>query len=189
MTKANPKPEPIALQTQQQLADLFGVTPVTIGRWIASGCPGSRGAYPLKEILAWVRTVGPWREKIPRDADELLYGSTDCPELRRYRAAKASLAELELAERQGELIRVDQLHEGILRMATVLRRYGEKAGKRWGQEAVVGHNECLDAMFSVATDYLSAEERDRELLKAKARVGYVGESEIVGSDCEIRPAE
>ncbi len=43
--------EPLA--TAAEVAIAFGVSERTIASWIARGCPGSRGAYYVQQILVW----------------------------------------------------------------------------------------------------------------------------------------
>ncbi len=117
------------------------------------GCPGKPGRYELSAIVQWLRNAGPWRPYGRGDApDDPLLAAGDSPGLERYRLAKAALAELELAERQQSLLPVDKVREALLRWATLLRRMGERLGKRFGPEASRTVNDTLDECDRVLKD-------------------------------------
>jgi phage terminase Nu1 subunit (DNA packaging protein) len=87
--------------------------------------PGEARRYDLTEII-------PWRIKYaealisPKDtpADPLLDGG-DSPALERYRNAKADLAELDIAEREGRLVESDTIKSVLYAVATSIRELGE----------------------------------------------------------------
>jgi hypothetical protein len=64
----------------------------------------SDGTYNARSLVAWIKG------KATADTDPLLIGG-DSPNLERYRAAKAELAELDAAERRGRMVDVDALRE------------------------------------------------------------------------------
>ena len=67
------------------------------------------------------------RKRSPVDDPLLVEG--DSPGLERYRLAKASLAELDLAERKGQLIDVSTCRHTLSRWAAILRRSGERVAR------------------------------------------------------------
>jgi hypothetical protein len=75
--------------------------------------------------------------------DDALLAAGDSPELERYRAARASLAELELGERNASLVHRDQLEPAFTAYASAVRRAGEALQRRFGPEAVDLLNEAL----------------------------------------------
>lgn len=54
--------------------------------------------------------------------------------LARKTAAQAHLAELSLAEKRGELVNAREMREGLLEIAAVMKKTGETAQRRWGNE-------------------------------------------------------
>jgi hypothetical protein len=81
--------------------------------------------------------------KLAKDDDPLMAGG-DSPALERYREKKADLADLELKERQNQLIPRDQARQVLGRMAMIQRNGGECLGKQFGPAALVLFNEILD---------------------------------------------
>ena len=89
--------------TRQALADVFGVSLPTIDAWVRKGCPfvekGGRGQewqFNTAQVSKWLRD---------RDVEEATGGIPDDFETLKCRKmlADAQLAELELAERKGEV--------------------------------------------------------------------------------------
>ena len=89
--------------TRQALADVFGVSLPTIDAWVRKGCPfvekGGRGQewqFNTAQVSKWLRDrdVEEATGGIPDDMDEL--------KLRKQKA-ETELAELELAEKRGEV--------------------------------------------------------------------------------------
>lgn len=79
--------------------------------------------------------------------DPLLDGG-DSPGLERYRLAKAMHAELDLANRKGELIDKEKCRTLLGRWHTILRRTGERLGKI-NLESAAALREALDECESV----------------------------------------
>ena len=87
------------------------------------------GSYPGPALVAWF---------VARESqdDPLLTGDGDSLHLDRYRSAKASLAELELGERTGRLVDMDELHAWwITEIAAPIRKAIETLASRYGAEA------------------------------------------------------
>lgn len=68
------------------------------------------------------------------DGEPMLAGG-DSPALERFRLARARIAELDLQERQGSLIPRDKVHDGLGRLATIIRGAGESLQRQFGREA------------------------------------------------------
>lgn len=128
---------------QADLATLFGVSVDTIGLWRKKGMPGKPGQYDIAQIIAWLRSDGPWKERRAATDDDDLTGPSDSPGLERYRLAKAKLAELELAKQKRSVMSRDMARETLGRIASLFRRYGERLSKRHGPEEAVLFNEAL----------------------------------------------
>ncbi len=97
------------LMTRAELANLLGITPPTVDRMVAQGCPvakeGGRGrAYQFNtaDVIAW-------REEGLRSSLQSTSKATEAELLRRELAAKTELAELKLAREKREVAPVSEL--------------------------------------------------------------------------------
>jgi hypothetical protein len=87
------------------------------------------GTYNAAALASWLRNGA------VQSDDPLLAGS-DSPNLERYRAAKADLAEMEAAERRWQLIDADQLAEWwTTEIASPIRRATDTLLARFGTDA------------------------------------------------------
>lgn len=78
-----------------------------------------------------------------QDADPLLVGSGS-PALEEYRRERTRLVKLEREEREKTLLPRDLVHEGLGRIATILREAGETLQRQFGSDAHQLLNEALD---------------------------------------------
>ncbi len=78
------------------------------------------------------------------DDESLAMASADGPSLERWRAAKAVLAEMEVAERKQNVLDRAVMHVGLASMSTIIRGCGETLQKQFGPEALDILNEALD---------------------------------------------
>jgi phage terminase Nu1 subunit (DNA packaging protein) len=69
------------------------------------------------------------------EADPLLAGPADSPELERYRKFRADLSELDLRKRRGELVEVADLREALGVVALRLRTLGLDLTREFGADA------------------------------------------------------
>ncbi len=82
------------------LAEVCEVTPAAIRKWTLQGLPkAGRGVFDLAKAIAWVRRHRPLKGAEPGLIEER----------RREMAARARLRELDLLQRQGELIRREEV--------------------------------------------------------------------------------
>jgi len=132
-------------QSQKEVADFFGVSLDTIKNWAKQGMPGKPSQYPLDLIAQWLRTEGPGSRRAKLSEEELLLGmSSDSPQLERLRAAKAEEAELKVALMKEVLLDTTKTRSLFGRWGSILRRLGERLGKRCGNEATIMLNAALD---------------------------------------------
>jgi hypothetical protein len=82
--------------------------------------------------------------KPPGDDD--LWSDYDSPNLERFRAAKADQAELDVMERQGKIIFVDQVRDRLSWLFAQLKQYGERLQHQFGRDAALMHNEFMEDM-------------------------------------------
>lgn len=143
---------------QNEVAKFFRVQINTVQQWRAKGMPGRPGRYDLAEIDDWLYTRGPRRPKAAAIDDDDLAGPADSPGLERYRLAKAKLAELELAKQQRSVMSRDMARETLGRIASLLRRYGERLSKRHGPEEAVLFNETIGEARRVIEQEFGADE-------------------------------
>jgi phage terminase Nu1 subunit (DNA packaging protein) len=139
---------------QAELAKVLGSNLKTVQSWALQGMPGTPGRYSVVEVIAWLRTSGPWRphQRLEPDA-----GDSESPGLERLRAAKAELAELELAERKQLLLSRDQVRAVHNRWATILKRAGEAIRKLFGAAPAEKLTDALDECDRVVRNEFSAE--------------------------------
>lgn len=97
--------------TRQALADVFGVSLPTIDAWVRKGCPfvekGGRGQewqFNTASVSKWLRD---------RDVEEATGGIPDDIEKLRIRKQKAEteLAELELAQKKGDVALIEEFEK------------------------------------------------------------------------------
>jgi len=145
------------VERQADVAAVFSVSPSSVKDWAARGMPGETGNYPLPAVAKWLRTAGPWAPKVRNEAEDPLLTTEagDSPNLERYRAAKAALAEYELAQKTGSLMAVDKARKVFLRWAQLIRNAGERVGKRHGPDAAEAINEALQECETVIDDELA----------------------------------
>lgn len=116
----------------------------------------------MRKIAQWLRHSprGPWRQhhRPDSESDDPLLSSGDSPGLERYRQAKASLAELELEERRGVLVRVDKVRDILGRWASLIRRLGEHLLKRFGADALQSLRETLEQCDRLKDEFATPDE-------------------------------
>lgn len=95
-----------------ELAHILGVAPATVSSWIKRGCPYEQMGAKGKEWLFNTAQVATWREEQAALAAIGDSKSMDIEEARRRKiAAEASIAELDLSVRKGELVEIDSVAE------------------------------------------------------------------------------
>lgn len=136
------------------MAAFFRASLHTVHSWALQGMPGSKGSYDLDAICEWLYTDGPRAPKqhAALDTDDPMLAGGDSPQLERYRAAKAALAELELEERKGSLLSRDKALTAYSRLSPILLRLGESLGKMFGARATEEVNEAVDKWVTVVKD-------------------------------------
>lgn len=152
------KPGEWIAKRQADVAVVYGVSLDTVKSWAKQGMPGVPGAYPLPEISKWLRSTGPWRQHVRPADDDPLLADGDSPGLERYRMAKAQLAEYDLAERTKNLLSRDKARGVLIRWASVIRRMGERLGKRYGADAAIAVNDALTECSYVVDHELGGDE-------------------------------
>lgn len=126
-------------RSADEVAAFFGVNRRTVMDWIARGMPHGKGYYPLDRIQKWKIAYDKNRKS---DEDPMLGG--DSPALEQYRAARARLAELDLAEREGEILRADVMRDTLTRWSALIRDAGEILQRQFGIEASNVLSEALE---------------------------------------------
>lgn len=125
----------------------MGVGMRTIRDWVAAGAP-------RKTVRGYdVAAVREWRQKNLKPApghgppqngtDPLLVGS-DSPALERYRLARAKHEELDLAERERQLVSREDLHSWLVQLSNTLRAAGDRLQRMHGVDALRIVEEALD---------------------------------------------
>ena len=89
-------------------------------------------------------------------------GTSDSPALERGRLAKAQLLELELAERQKELIRAQAMREALRPAIAILRQVADRLIRKFGNDAGEIYNEGVDDFAAAVLRFLAADPADPE---------------------------
>lgn len=76
--------------------------------------------------------------------DALMQAGGDSPSLERWRASRADLAELDLAERQGELVKIADLEPQLMAAMQLVKRAGERLVREHGNGAGEILGEAVD---------------------------------------------
>lgn len=134
---------------QKQYLGWAGQSRGVVGRQAAlHGIPLEGSSISIPEVIGWLhgflaessRTLHdePTRPSIQSVEDEA-----------RLLKARADLQELKRDEQLGDLIRRDQFHDVMMRWAAVIRKAGDRLGKKFGPDAQDVLNEALDTCESV----------------------------------------
>ena len=110
------------------------------------GAPLGGRVIDLRALAAWVHDfLAENARKLAgtEDDDPLMNGAVS-PWLERYRREKTLLARLKRREQSRELIRRDEIHDGLARVAAFLREAGARLQREFGEEARIILDEALD---------------------------------------------
>lgn len=104
----------VIVDTQEQVARVYGVSVRTIQHWQRDGMPVTKDKrYDIREIQQWRQIK---RSKRQRQNDEGEQADV------RYRKAKAELAEMQLYEKRGELIPRDVVERELVQISLAAKR-------------------------------------------------------------------
>ena len=120
----------------REVGQFFGLTEEAIKRdWRKnSDMPGRPKRWPLDEIARWrLAYLTKGRPLIAAD------------QLARFRMLRADLLELEKAERDRSLVRIDVIVSVLSRLATIIRQCGEQLERDFGSDACELLMDALDA--------------------------------------------
>jgi hypothetical protein len=136
-------PRPVAAKICGLSTTQFDVKVVPLLESDAIRPDGRRKVY---SILALVKVLTaklqPAKKLGGEEAD--LWSDYDSPNLERLRAAKADQAEMDVEERMGRLIRVEQWQERQRGLFSAIKRFGETLQHQFGREAVLIFNEFVE---------------------------------------------
>ena len=149
-------PRGCVVETQAEVAEFFGVSTHTVDAWRRTSpvrLPGDRGGYNLKDCFEWWLIHGPGRRGKGRpmkgDAgdqfDPLMDVQDNTPALERWRLARAKASELDLAERQHELVSVELFQRMSEAAFLPLRRFAEDQIRQHGSMAHEAWAEAVEA--------------------------------------------
>lgn len=125
-------------KSQSEVAEFFGVALDTVQAWRKKRMPGAPGRYDLAEILSWLRSEGPWRQR--EESTDRLATAVD-----RRREYQAQLEELKLRKELGGLIPREHVHETYQLLADKLRTVGDTLQRIYGEAALEILNDALDS--------------------------------------------
>ncbi|MCE9544283.1 MAG: hypothetical protein K8T25_01980 [Planctomycetia bacterium] len=152
-TKTNTSQQIATMQalSQASAAWLAGRSPRTLRDSAAPREPS--GGYDARALVEWLLAEA-------SAGETMLATGAESESLERYRAAKAKIAELDCAERMGQVIAVEELNMWLGRACGILRNASIKIGKQFGPIAQQIHNDAIGEF-----DRIRQEEYER--LKAK----------------------
>ena len=106
-----------------KLAEAIGINRSTLYSWLQTGLPRNDDkTFDLPAVISWMI------ERESRTATPLAEG--DSPALERYREARAAMAELDLKERGGELISLEDVTtawaERVVEVAAGLEHFADR---------------------------------------------------------------
>lgn len=121
----------------EEAAAVLGISSRQFKSYLPRGCPGSPKNYPMSDIIAWCKEHV-WKAKpglVLTGEDAALAEGVDSPSLERWRAARADMAELDLHQRQQELVALSDVHELFVLTAQVYRDAGDQLVRQFGNAA------------------------------------------------------
>lgn len=143
------------VETLNELAEAAGISLTGLANWRrAEDFPEQvNGLWSIWQVGFWrgQKEERDRRPKIPQgfDEDAALAGG-DSIGLERYRMAKASLAELDLAERERIMLPADAVHDGIMVIAQTFRQASETLQRQFGPEAyAILEQACAEAQTQI----------------------------------------
>ncbi len=110
------QPDPGTVETQEQLARIFGKSVRTIANWAKDGMPQrSDGRYSITDIQLWRMDKNLQQRSVDDHGDKVQRS------VAKYRDIKARREEIKLKKELGELIPREQVETGLIQLATVLK--------------------------------------------------------------------
>src|SRR5688500_8713684 len=103
----------------------MGCSSRNVSEWLSRGCPGEAERYVIPEIIGWAKT-NVWAKADPIDGDPLMGDGGDSVWLERYREEKTLLARIERQQKEGNLVRVDELINPLMEAASLIKEAGER---------------------------------------------------------------
>lgn len=92
-----------------------------------------------------------------KGVDDPMMAGGESDQLERYRAARADLAELQLARERAQSLPVEEVHRGLTMMAGILRRAGEQLARHYGDGARTILDRALDNAQRVMDGWLAGD--------------------------------
>ena len=139
----------IVATSQESAAFTLGVDVRTLQRWSSRGCPGERGRYVIRDLIAWARE-NVWSE----DGVSLDCVSADTQET--YLLAKieklkrdTTLADFKIAERNENLVDAGEVKALLAHHAAYIRAGLEKLERRFGKDALDLVLELFDELDAI----------------------------------------
>ncbi len=130
------KPEPLGSLPQTVAARLLSTSARTLRKW-TDAPRNPDGSYDARALIEW------FVARSGTGVDAKLSGGTS-PALERFREERAKLARLDRLEREGQLLPRDRVHDGLARIATIIRMAGDALQRQFGPDALELLNDALD---------------------------------------------
>ena len=135
----------------------------------AYGMPISGRVIDLRALAKWLHDflASNARKLAALSTGDPLLDGESTPALERYRNARAILAEMDIEERSGQLIRRDVAHDNLMLIASLLRGAGVVLQRQFGDEAHTILDEALDeAERVIEREFAFLEEKENASAKS-----------------------
>jgi hypothetical protein len=131
---------------QKAVADAIGISPRHLQNLV--GVPRNPdGTYNIRDVVAWDKKRSNGAATMPGDDPLLAGNASDSPNLERYRGYKADLAAIELAQKRGQLVNVEEFEAWWqTKVATPLTRAVESLRQLHGSEAAAIIERVLESV-------------------------------------------
>lgn len=111
---------PGIVESWKDIQRVFGVSEMTVSRWIKQGMPALKdGKFSIVEIQTWRNT----REGKAKPETGKVQGNTSRKEAAEadYREYKAELARIEVATKNGELVKMSEVEAGLIQVSMAIK--------------------------------------------------------------------
>lgn len=108
------------------------------------GIPLDKPTVCLPDVAKWVHDFLKEHGAKINAMEEGGSSNASSPNLERQRKAQAERVELWLAKERKNLIPREVIHDGLMKIANILRQCGEMLQRQHGREVAGAFNECLD---------------------------------------------
>ncbi len=152
--KAKQKKRDWIARSIAEAAGVIGVSGRRLSEFLARGCPGGPGKYPLPEIIGWCKE-NIWKPRpASQSADDPLLVGSNSPALEKYREQKAAQETIKTARMQGEYIPIETAREFVAAISANLKSAADRLEEQFGPAARKLMESALEDIFTAADRHL-----------------------------------